>query len=115
MDGLTPNGIKIFLLSLLRIESEGGSISCNWVEKHLNKNVASSIYMKYPKVFEKMGFHSDNLQALDAYYAAYADCFEGCEESKFGCQEKDGVHFLIALALEEGEEWMNQKRTLRLI
>lgn len=103
MDGLTPNGMKIFLLSLLRIESEGGSISCNWVEEHLNKNVASSIYTKYPKAFEKMGFHPDNLQALDAYYAAYADCFEGCEESKFGCQENDGLHLLIALALEEGE------------
>lgn len=101
MVGLTPGGMKTFILSLLRIESEGGHVSCDWVEEYLNKNVASSIYTKYPKVFAEMGFHPDNLQVLDAYYAAYAGCFGGREESKFGCQENDGLHLLIALALEE--------------
>ena len=101
MEGRTVGGLRIFLLSLLRMCTEGRSETCSNVQEYIRDGVATKLFKKYGDYFEKNGFHPDHIESIDAYYRQFVGCVDGKEEGKYACRESDGFHLLIALALNE--------------
>ena len=100
--GNKKNGLKLFLFGIIELISKGRNESCTYIEDNISKGIATVLYRKYTADFDRCGFNVDRAEEVDAFYRNYAGVANGAE-GKFGCEEKDGLLLIIALAVNEME------------
>lgn len=99
MENTSIHGLRMFLLTLLNMISNGKSERCDIIEDALGSGVATFLRNKYTDCF--CGAIDDSLTNLDNYYKRFSGCADGNEFRKYLCGDNDGLALLIALALND--------------
>ena len=94
-------GMRVFLLTVLSLMSEGKHETCEKIECALPNGLASALYRSYEDSFKNNGFCADNLKAIDEYFKSFAGIPNGEENRKYACRETNGLQLVIALVLND--------------
>lgn len=97
MSANTPNGMRCFLLTVLKLINEGKKESCTFIEESISNGVASVLYEKYHPAFDKTRADPTFLKEIDSYFEKNWDD----RKELYACEEQDGLALLIALVLNE--------------
>ena len=100
MKATETHGMRMFLLTLVKLAADGKKEKSENVEELIRKGVASVLTSKYSE-FRKDGFDPDNAENIDAYFReTWRGSAEG-NEHKYNCGEDDGLILLFDLVLND--------------
>lgn len=91
MDKSKVPGLRLFLLTMLQLNSEGIREKCEQVENEFSKGVATELYKRHARCFDDHAFNTDYLQVIDDYYKSRSGCADGNEYFKYSCTQTDGI------------------------
>ncbi len=92
-------GMRTFLYGLLELIKTEKIENTEIVSTKISDGIATYLYSKYKCEFDSVGFNLDNLECINEYYKSYSG-IDGTE-GIYRCNKKDGIYFLIKLALNE--------------
>lgn len=95
-----PN-LRVFLYTIIDLISQGISENCKSVENLLKIGIASSLYSAHASYFKQNNFCTEQIPKIDEYFKQWLGVADGCEMSKYGCSESEGLQLIIKLVLNE--------------
>lgn len=93
--------LRVFLYTIIDLISQGISESCKSVENLIKIGIASSLYSAHTSVFEQNNFSTEQISKIDEYFKQWLGVADGCEMTKYGCDESEGLQLIIKLALND--------------
>lgn len=94
------HGLRMFLYGVIELIKNNEIETVNVVEGKISTGVASYLYFKYPDAFEAVGFNGGDIDLIDGFFKK-SDGLSDDADRKYLCKEKEGLYFILKLALNE--------------
>lgn len=99
MSKKNTQGLPAFLLGVLCLSSQGKKESCKFISDNIPKGIASVLYEKYQRDFDRRAFSVNYLESVDEFFRQYDGCIDGNEYKYVDDEESCGLLLLIGLVL----------------
>lgn len=100
MSEKNTQGLPAFLLGVLSLSSQGKKESCEFMKTNISKGIASALYEKYQRDFDRRAFSVNYLESVDEFFRQYDGCIDGNEHKYVDDVENSGLLLLIGLTLD---------------